>query len=124
MSRLVFFIFPLICISLYAGPILIYNQYPRVWNMDFKEMTKYIPKIKQLGFNVVWVNPFFQSSDEEVERVNKFTGEVLKVKGSLYAMKLDQNGKPEMNDLEDLENIKKYTEAIKMQDRIPILILF
>ncbi len=120
MKRFFYLLFFVFCGCLYAGPLLIYNQYPRVWNMDFKEMTKYIPKIKQLRFNVVWVNPFFQCSDEGVERVNKFTGEVLKVKGSLYAMKLDQNGKPEMNDPEDPENIKKYTEAIKMQGMIPI----
>lgn len=83
---------------LYAGPLLVYNQYPRVGNMDFMAMARYIPKIKELGFNVVWVNPFFQPSNSVVERFNKFTGEELWAKGSLYAMKLDKSCKPEMQD--------------------------
>lgn len=85
--------------------------------MDFKVMAKYVPKIRELGFNVVWVNPFFQSSDTVVKRFNKFTGQELDVKGSLYAMKLDRLT-PVM--LSPEEDIKVYNEAIKRQGMIPI----
>ena len=64
--------------------------------MDFRAMTEYVSQIKELGFNVVWGNPFFQSSDTVVKRFNKFTGEELDVKGSLYTMKLDESCKPKM----------------------------
>lgn len=103
---------------LWAGPILIYNQYPRVWNMDFRAMASYVPKIKELGFNVVWVNPFFQSSDTNVRRLNKFTGEALDVKGSLYGMKLDAFCRPELQD--SPENIVAYTSTVKENGMIPI----
>jgi len=86
--------------------------------MDFKAMTEYVPKIRELGFNVVWVNPFFQSSDTVVKRFNKFTGEELDVKGSLYAMKLDGSCKPEMQDTQ--ENIIRYTSTVSSRDMIPI----
>lgn len=118
MSKWFFFVLFYVCINLYAGPLLVYNQYPRVWGMDFKAMTAYVTKIRELGFNVVWVNPFFQSSDTVVKRFNKFTGEELDVKGSLYAMKLDGSCKPEMQDTQ--ENIIGYTSTVSSRDMIPI----
>lgn len=51
MVILIFLILFQVCINLYAEPLLIYNQYPRIWNMDFEKMTSYVPKIKKLGFN-------------------------------------------------------------------------
>ena len=86
--------------------------------MDFKAMTEYVPKIRELGFNVVWVNPFFQSSDTVVKRFNKFTGEELDVKGSLYAMKLDGSCRPEMQDTQ--KNIIGYTSTVSSMGMIPI----
>jgi hypothetical protein len=68
-------------------PLLIYNQFPRIWNMDFGQMQEYLPVIKRLGFNAVWVNPFMKTSKYNVVlRVNKATGEPVKVVGSLYGM--------------------------------------
>lgn len=104
---------------LYGQPLLIYNQFPRVWNMKFEAMTKYVPKIRELGFNVVWVNPFFESSDASVKRINEFTGEKLDVKGSLYAMKLDDLPiKLKLKDTE--ESIKIYTRRVKDNGMVPI----
>lgn len=68
-------------------PLLLYNQFPRVWSMDFVSMTAYLPIIKSLGFNAVWVNPFMKTSKYNmVLRQNKATGERIKSVGSLYAM--------------------------------------
>lgn len=68
-------------------PLLLYNQFPRVWSMDFASMTAYLYTIKSLGFNAVWVNPFMKTSKYNmVIRQNKATGETIKSVGSLYAM--------------------------------------
>lgn len=69
------------------NPILIYNQFPRVWSMDFRAMTAYLPNIASMGFNVVWVNPFFKTSDKvEVKRVDEGKGTPIIASNSLYAM--------------------------------------
>lgn len=31
--------------AMHRDPILIYNQFPRVWSMDFRAMTAYLPHI-------------------------------------------------------------------------------
>lgn len=68
-------------------PLLLYNQFPRIWNMDFTNMTKYLSIIQSLGFNAVWVNPFMKTSKYNmVLRQNEATGELIKSVGSLYAM--------------------------------------
>ena len=68
-------------------PVLIYNQFPRMWDMNFETMTRHLPNIARMGFNVVWVNPFFKTSDKvHVHRVDMGTGERITVSNSLYAM--------------------------------------
>lgn len=68
-------------------PLLIYNQFPRIWNMDFTLMIKHLPKIKKLGFNAVWINPFMKTSKHNVVlRKNKATKESVKSIRSLYGM--------------------------------------
>lgn len=68
-------------------PVLMYNQFPRIWDMNFDAMKEYLFNIRALGFNIVWVNPFFKTSDNVVvNRVNEWNGEHVKAKKSLYAM--------------------------------------
>ncbi len=68
-------------------PLLLYNQFPRSWNMDICKMKEYLPTIKYLGFNAVWINPFMKTSKNfYVSRKNDIDGQYVKAVGSLYAM--------------------------------------
>lgn len=67
-------------------PILIYNQFPLSWMMDFEKMAGYLPFIAKMGFNVVWVNPFFKSTNREFFEVDEGNGVCKKAKNSLYEM--------------------------------------
>ena len=52
--------------------------------MDFKAMVSYLPKIASVGFNVVWVNPFFKTSDKvKVKRVDEGKGTPVIASNSL-----------------------------------------
>ena len=113
-------------------PLLLYNQFPRIWDMDFEGMTKYLPTIKQLGFNAVWVNPFMKTSKHTmVLRQHKGTGEQIKVIRSLYAMfdpslietetytELSE-GDPSFSGKEKGDKIRNYTETAKKLGLTPI----
>lgn len=67
-------------------PILIYNQFPLVWNMNFNAMAEYLPTIAGMGFNVVWVNPFFKSTNNGFLAVDEGKGTHTEVRNSLYEM--------------------------------------
>lgn len=115
-------------------PVLMYNQFPRNWNMNFELMKIYLSKIKELGFNVVWVNPFFKTSNSLiVNRVDEGNGTPIKAKSSLYAMY-----DPSLIDTEQIEisdgnpfghnatrdevntKIKSYTSEARAQGLVPI----
>lgn len=116
------------------NPILIYNQFPRVWSMDFKEMAAYLPKISSMGFNVVWVNPFFKTSNAVVvNRVDEGKGIPITASNSLYAMydpSLIDSESPEssigdpLGDPETVEVtnalIKQYTDEARKNNLVPI----
>lgn len=93
-------------------PLLIYNQFPRVWNMDFKKMSDHVKHIKDMGFNIIWVNPFLKTSNDVVERIDEFTGEKIHVKGSLYAM----STKDEYCEGVKKEDLKSYAQKVKEKD--------
>lgn len=67
-------------------PTLIYNQFPLIWEMDFNKMTKHLPIIAKMGFNVVWINPFFKSTNNEFLEVDEGNGTYKKARSSLYEM--------------------------------------
>lgn len=108
-------LFSLLCFTLYGAetkpkkPLLIYNQFPRVWDMNFQEMSKHLQNIKDMGFNIIWVNPFFKTSEKVVTRIDEFTGETIRVKGSLYAMSTKDEYCQGVNE----EDIKKYAQQAK-----------
>ena len=108
-------LFSLLCFTLYGAetkpkkPLLIYNQFPRVWDMNFQEMSNHLKKIKDMGFNIIWVNPFFKTSEEVVTRIDEFTGDTIQVKGSLYAMSTKDEYCQGVNE----EDIKKYAQQAK-----------
>ncbi|MDR1666061.1 MAG: hypothetical protein LBR62_03420 [Puniceicoccales bacterium] len=121
-------IFHLLSVFADREPLLVYNQFPRIWDMNFEAMTAYVPTIARMGFNVVWVNPFFKTSELPVERVNEFTGEPLKVKGSLYAMYdpaltygeiRESSGNPAEGSAVDAA-IRSYTAVVKEHGMVPI----
>ena len=112
--------------------ILIYNQFPRVWDMNFAEMTGYLQQIKNMGFNVVWVNPFFKTSETpHVWRVDECKGEsVIHAKRSLYAMSdpsliyndtvEPSSGNPSIANTTLANQVKAYTQTAKAVGLIPI----
>jgi len=80
-------------------------------------MTAQLPKIKQMGFNAVWINPIHVTGKKEVKRWYKNKGEMA-VSGSIYAM-ADQekfNLKFDVND----DKIINYTKTAKENGLIPI----
>ena len=40
---------------------LIYQLYPSTWAGGFPEMTRFLPKLWELGVDYVWVSPFYPS---------------------------------------------------------------
>lgn len=84
--------------------------------MDFEDMQKHLNNIKAMGFNVVWVNPFFKTSDCVVTRVDEYTGNKLSVKGSLYAMKNQNTYEYNINN----DKIKAYTKEAQDLKITPI----
>lgn len=116
-------------------PVLIYNQFPRMWDMNFEEMAKRLPDIASMGFNVVWVNPFFKTSDKvHVHRVDMGTGERITVSNSLYAMYDPalicsetvecSDGNPSGGGSEEANNsnqrMKNYTDEAKKNGIVPM----
>lgn len=114
-------------------PILIYNQFPLVWNMDFDAMAKYLPTIAGMGFNVVWVNPFFKSTNNGFLAVDEGKGIHTKVRSSLYEMYdpsliwIEDNSRSTGNPSGDEETrdqinatVKTYTALAKINGLTPI----
>lgn len=67
------------------GLMRCYNMVPSNFeNID--EMTQYLPKLKDMGINVVWMNPIQLAGQMVVEKADPTTGQDLKLKSSMYAM--------------------------------------
>jgi alpha-amylase len=114
-------------------PILMYNQFPMVWDMDFNKMKLYLPTIANMGFNVVWVNPFFKSTNNSFIAVDEGNGTPIRVKNSLYEMydpslvfgfeNSKSTGNPSGDkEIKDKINIiiNNYTETAKKHGLTPI----
>lgn len=67
------------------GLMRCYNMVPSSFrNID--EMTGYLPKLKDMGINVVWINPIQLAGQIVIEKADPNTGQDLKLKSSMYAM--------------------------------------
>lgn len=83
-----------------------------------------------MGFNVVWVNPFFKTSDTTVvKRVDEGKGTPINARNSLYAMydpsliyseMADSDGNPLCNSSEHEGFIRAYTDTAKRRNLVPI----
>ena len=88
------------------GIIRLYDQFPRRYRGGLPEMINDLPRIRQMGFNVVWLNPIQLSGGKK--KVGPFNDK-KEVHGSLYAMIDDEQFNPDF-----FPGIKDHAERVKV----------
>jgi alpha-amylase len=53
---------------------------------NINEMIAYLPEVKKLGMNTVWINPIHLAGQFIIEKSDSLTGHPQALKGSMYAM--------------------------------------
>jgi len=61
------------------------NIFPTYFK-NISEMTSYLAHLKEVGINVVWINPIQLAGSESMKKSNAITGNAENVIRSLYAM--------------------------------------
>lgn len=102
------------------GVLRLYNQFPRRYPGGLPQMIEDLPRIVEMGFNAVWMNPVQATGQIPVNRA-QFKG----LKGSLYAMSSPDDFNPdffpERSTVEDYEKcIKNYTKTARDFGLIPM----
>ncbi len=67
------------------GLLKCYNLFPGYF-ADINEMTDYLIKLKEIGINVVWLNPVQLAGNNSMSKTDALTGNAQRVTKSLYAM--------------------------------------
>ncbi len=67
------------------GLLRCYNMFPTHFE-NIQAMTAYLPKLQEMGFNAVWLNPIQLTGQSPMVSGDPITSHSQKVKGSLYAM--------------------------------------
>ncbi|MBS0288083.1 MAG: alpha-amylase [Proteobacteria bacterium] len=87
----------------------LYNQYPGCYS-NFQAMTQDLPRIKAMGFNQVWVNPFYENCKENTINPQKIN--------CPYAMRDHHKLNAEYGD--GFRDVQKYTNRAKELGLIPL----
>ena len=93
---------------------------------NIEDMTNYLPHVKRLGFNVVWVNPLQSSLEQKTQMIHssRLTGLPANVSNSIYAIMdpnlLNSNIVGDINPAEAQRAINRFTARAKELEIEPI----
>lgn len=102
------------------GIMRMYNQFPYCYS-SIGEMTAQLPSIKEMGFNVVWVNPLQETGKINVVREFNTDFKPAITNGSIYAMRDHRHLNSKFGTHTDNEKaLKLYTNSAIKLGMVPI----